>query len=116
MLIDAFKLRFPELDTALVDAEVPGLVLVYKGYYNFEYGANDITDEAIFNLIAHLFLTETTPSVQALKEVASQGALGVSTSFTTSGVTGRLNEFFNWSKYGQRFLMLTQKRQGALLV
>ena len=116
MLIDDFKARFPEFPTATVDAYVPVIEPVYKAYYNFDYGLNVPTDEAILNLIAHLLLTEITPNPQAVKDVTSHGALGVSTSFSASGLTGRANEFFNWSKYGQKFLMITKSRQGAFVV
>ena len=119
-LIDDFKARFPIFDTADVDLYFPALGSSYQCYYNAEYEAGNCDAEAILNLLAHLFTIEKsaqTGDSSTQKSVASQSVGNVSVSFNSgSSSFSDKSEFFNSSIYGQRFLMLTRKNQGAFFV
>ena len=56
-LIDDFKARFPEIDTAIVDAKLPIYEPVIHCYYGGPYIGCGI--EITLNLIAHLISTVT---------------------------------------------------------
>lgn len=117
-LIDDFKARFPQFDSAEVDLYFPALESSYQCYYNVEYVAGNCDAEAILNLLAHLFTLEKSSqegNSSAQKSVASQSVGNVSVSFN-SGTFSKSSEFFNSSIYGQKFLMLTRKNHGAFFV
>lgn len=114
-LIDDFKARFPEFATATVDTYLPILADVWPSYYAFEYSAT--TKEATLNLVAHLLVQETNTGSGSAQTVASKSVGSVSESYvaaTQSG--GALFDFFNSTKYGQRFMLLTRRRYGGVPV
>jgi len=114
-LIDDFKSRFPEFDTAVVDASFPLIADLWDCYYGGDY-TQDCDKETILNLLAHLFLSETSTSSASIKGVASKAVGSVSVSYVASSVSNSNTDFFNTSKYGQRFLMLTRKNMGGYFV
>ena len=114
-LIDDFKARFPEFSTATIDASFPLIADTWDCYYGGDY-SQDCDKETILNLLAHLFINETSTSTSSIKGVASKSVGSVSVSYTTSSAQGQNNDFFGTSKYGQRFLMLTRKRSGGFFV
>ena len=117
-LIDDFKARFPQFDTALVDTLWSSLEASWPCYYGFEYGNNDCTDEAILNLIAHLFVIEkeSQTSNGSQKDIESQSVGSVSVTFSGGAGDSANAQFFNVTIYGQKFLMLIKNRRGALPV
>jgi len=115
-LLTDFKTRFTELDATQADAIVPTLESVWPCYYGGSYEVA-CDKEAILNLVAHLFVDETTSGIGSLKSVDSKSVGSVSVSYsasTTSGGEGY--DFFKTTKYGKRFWMLTQKNIGAKFV
>lgn len=114
-LIDDFKTRFPEFDTAVVDQYFPIVEPVYPCYFG---GNIDLPcdKEATLNLIAHLITLQTRSSSSSLRNTASKTAGSVSVSYEADS-TGRASAgFYNTTKYGQQFLMLTQHNIGAYFV
>jgi hypothetical protein len=114
-LIDDFKTRFPEFDTAVVDQLFPNLEFVWPCYYG---GNLDIPceKEAALNLLAHLMVGEQANSAAGVRSVASKSVSSVSTSFEATTSTGQSSDFFRSTKYGQRFLQLTSFSIGAHFV
>jgi hypothetical protein len=113
-LIDDFKSRFPEFDSGDVDQYFPVLQPMWPCYY----GGNidDACDrEIIFNLIAHLMVGEISDSQSASRAVGSKSVGSVSVSYQ-GGDTSPRGDYFNTTKYGARFLQLTQKNTGARFV
>lgn len=109
-LINDFKTRFPEIAGSVVDQYLPILEPVWPCYYGRPYeGCNK---EAILNLIAHLMTMETNPSSASARETASKSVGSVSVSYVASRSTSELADFFGFTKYGQRFLLLTSKFRG----
>ena len=117
-LIDDFKTRFPQLDTAAIDVLWASLEASWPCYYGFEYGSNACTDEAILNLIAHLFVVEqeSQTSSGSQKDISSQSVGSVSVTYSGGSVDSSSIQFFNTTIYGQKFLMLIKNRMGALPV
>ena len=117
-LIDDFKARFPQFDPADVDTLWSSLETSWPCYYGFEYGNNDCTDEAILNLIAHLFVIEqdSATSNGPSKDISSQSVGNVSVTFSSGSGDSANSQFFNTTIYGQKFLMLIKNRIGALPV
>lgn len=113
-LIDDFKTRFPEFPTTTVDAYFPVLETVWPAYYGATYSAT--TQEAVLNLLAHLLTDEVRGSAGAKLTIQSKSAGGVSTSYVTPQNTGQLYALFGSTKYGQRFLLLTQRHYGGVPV
>lgn len=120
-LIDDFKARFPEFDTALVDIWLPILEPVYPAYYALEYVA--ATQEATLNLLAHLISLEpgtglaSASGSSASQVVASKSVGSVSVSYAaTTQAGGAMHDYYTATKYGQRFLMLTARRYGGMAV
>ena len=106
--------RFPNFDTTQVNDKWPVLSKIWPCYYpNTDYGIDDCDDEAILNLVAHLFVTEISQSDAAFKDIQSQSVGSVSVSYNNNG-SNISKEFFNSTKYGQRFLQLIRARQGAV--
>lgn len=114
-LVDDFKERFPEFKSSVVDQYIPVLESVYPCYFGGNY-KDPCDKEAILNLLAHLMIGEINTKTQSAKSVNSKsvGSVSVSYSASTDGRAG--GEFFRATKYGQRFLMLTQHNVGALFV
>ena len=117
-LIDDFKARFPQFDAAAIDSLWSSFEASWPCYYGFEYGNNACTDEAIFNLIAHLFVIEqeSQTSNGAKKDISSQSVGNVSVTYSGGGSDSSNVQFFNTTVYGQKFLMLIKNRMGALPV
>ncbi len=117
-LIDDFKARFPQFNTDTVDTLWSSLEASWPCYYCFEYGNNDCTDEAILNLIAHLFVIEkaSLTSNGPDKDISSQSVGNVSVTYSAGSGDSRNTQFFNTTIYGQKFLMLIKNRMGALPV
>jgi hypothetical protein len=113
-LIDDFKARFPEFPTATVDAYLPILEPVWPCYYGRSYTT---CPEIVLNLVAHLMVGEVAASQSAPQVVASKSVGSVSTSYAAmSHSGGALFDFFNTTKYGQRFWMLTRNKFGGVAV
>lgn len=115
-LIDDFKTRFPEFDTADVDARLPNLETVYDCYYGGVYGVLSCDDEIILNLLAHLLVSEIQVSKGADMAVTSESVGSVSRSFAVPQSASNNYAFFGSTKYGQRYLQLIAKNTGAYFV
>lgn len=113
---DDFSARFPPpiFSAGDVTLYLPILEPIYPSYYGFSY--NDETKETTLNLIAHLIINERDGSAFGEQVVASKSADGVSTSFVASINTSTDAEFFNTTKYGQRFLRLKAGGYGGVAV
>ena len=115
-LLADFKLRVPELDNAQTDTVIPRLEPVWSCYYGGLYEL-ECEKEVILNLLAHLFVDETSASSSNLKSVASKSVGSVSVSYTTASYSGGEGyDFFATTKYGKRFLMLTRSSMGGVFV
>lgn len=114
-LIDDFKSRFPEFDTTVVNTKFPLIENVWSCYYGGSY--SQVCDkEIILNLLAHLLTTEINTTSGSIKGVASRSVGSVSESYATPSNQGSQTDFFNTTKYGQRYIMLTQKNKGGYFV
>lgn len=111
-LIDDFKARFPEFNTGDVDTYIPILSDVWPHYYGFEY--NEDRKEIILNLVAHLLTAELDTAQESVRLTQSESVGSVSVSYAAQTHKGGVSyDFFNTTKYGQRFLMMTAKRYGG---
>jgi hypothetical protein len=118
-ILDDFKTRFAKdckLPLDEIEACWSTLDPNWYCYYCFEYGANDCTDEAILNLIAHLWTVENASSTAPIKGVASKSWQSESVTYATSSDDSDMRTFFNTSIYGQRFLRLIHSNQGGFFV
>lgn len=123
-IIDDFKARFPEFDTATVDTYLPAFVNVYSCYYGGNYDDGGCDQEIILNLLAHLLYSSygyngsTAGNASPIKGVASKSVGSVSVSYTAmaGNDASSYNVFFGSTKYGQAFLMLTRNNFGAVFV
>lgn len=115
-LIDDFKTRFPEFDTADVDTAWPGLEASWPCLYNATYGDSSCTDEAILNLIAHLFVVTSSAGSGAAMVASSQSVGSVSVTNVVDANASDRKSYFMSTKYGQLFFMMTQFRHGACFV
>ena len=113
-LIDDFKSRFPEFDTAVVDQYLPILEDVWPCYYGQEYAA--CNKEIVLNLVAHLVVIESAPNAAPVKEESSRSVGSVSVSFEARASANNLSDFFGSTKYGQKYLLLTSTRRRAFFV
>lgn len=117
MALDAdFKERFPQFDEATVDSVFPFLAKDYLFYYNVAYVADSPTAPAVLMLLAHLFVVETSASDGQANQLSSTGVRSVNGTFHLTERTTNKRSFLNSTKYGQRFLLMTEKRQGAMFV
>lgn len=114
-LIDDFKTRFPEFDTAVVDQFFPIVEPVYPCYFGGDL-ETPCDKEAALNLIAHLIVLEDRDKQTSLRTTQSRSAGGVSLSYAASANGRSTSGFFDTTKYGQRFLVLTQHNIGAAFV
>lgn len=114
--IDDFKLRFPDIDTITVDKYFPLNETSYNYYYNVNYGDDLRTDEAILFLMAHLITTESSAGSSPIKDTQSKSVDGVSVAYTPIATTSGQDQFFMSTKYGQKFLQLTQFGYGGRFV
>lgn len=112
-IIDDFKARFPEFDTATVDQYLPILSEVYPAYFNGDYENNK---EIILNLIAHLLVNETNTGSSTVKDANSKSVGDVSVGYSDSKTENMRDAWFFATKYGARYLMLIRSRSGAFFV
>lgn len=113
-LVDDIKARFPEFDAAVVDQYVPTLAPVWPCYYGGDYD-QPCDREIILNLVAHLLTGEQAASQSASRSAQSKSVGSVSVSYGTAE-SNRTADFFLTTKYGQRFMMLTQSNIGGAFV
>ena len=113
-LLDDFKARFPEFGVADADRYIPILETVWPEYFGKPYADNK---EAVLNLNAHLMVGEISTSKESAQIVSSESVGSVSTSYASpTHEGGALYDFFNSTKYGQRFWMLTKNKRGGVAV
>lgn len=112
-LLDDFKARFPNIDSALADMLVPVYEDEYPCYYGGSY-ENECDKKAILYLIA--FFVTTDPSYTGDdspdKSISSQTVGSVSVSFSSGSSDSDWEDWLKSNKYGQRYLMLTSKNIG----
>ena len=114
-LIDDFKARFPEFSTAVVDQFLPLLEPVWPCYYGGSYD-DDCDKEIILQMLAHLIVGESASSAAAVKDVASKSVGSVSVSYNSASSSSDTSLFWSTTKYGQRYLLLTNNNSGAYFV
>lgn len=112
MFSDDFNARFPEL-AATSSGYLPAIEPVLPCYYGGDYTI-DCDKEAILLLAAHLMTIASTSGT--LQQVTSQSVGSVSQSFAGKTTTGQRSDFFNSTKYGMLFLMLTSHNHGGYFV
>ena len=100
-----FEERFPTLTWQ------PWVESVWPSYTCLTY--NDKSKEAILNLIAHLLVLDSAPGTGAARTEQSKAVGSVSVSYGTSENDGSLASFFNTTRYGQRYWLLTGRQVGA---
>ena len=115
-VLDDFKARFPELDTATADQYIPILESVWPCYYGGKYD-DPCGQEIVLNLLAHMLVIETSPGSGNVKSTQSKSVGNVSISYSQGyAATSERNDWLSRTKYGMRYLMLTRKRMGAVFV
>jgi hypothetical protein len=114
--IDDFKARFPSFDTAVVDSIFPVIEPLSACYYGGDYDNNACDKEIFMQLWAHQITIENRASDGSVRNVASKAVGSVNVSYEASQAeTGRMG-WFNTTRYGQQFLLLTSTNQGAKFV
>jgi len=114
-LLDDFKARFPEIDSALADSLVPIYESVYHCYYNGNY---DVVceKEAILLIIAHLVTTDPSyagsGSSAPSRSVSSKAVGSVSVSYDAGASGSDLTVWLNSTRYGQLFLVIASSNYG----
>lgn len=111
-----FKERFPEFDNQAVDTAWPGLESLWPCVYGGSYteGESNCDNEAILYLNAHLFKVDQGSGPAFVSTSKSVGSVS-STSLIDPNLSAD-KSFFSSTKYGQRYLLLTQHRHGACFV
>lgn len=103
-----FEERFPTITwAAWVES-------VWPSYTCLAY--NDKNKEAILNLIAHLLVLDSLPGTGSSRTAESKSVGSVSQSYGTASSSSNLATFFNSTRYGQRFWLLTGRQVGARFV
>lgn len=111
-LIDDFKARFPEFDTAVVDEYLPILEDVWPCYFGGSY-TESCNKEIILNLIAHLLVDETNSGSGNVKSTQSRSVGDVSVTFSSGSYQGGQSfDYFRTTKYGRRYWMLVSRATG----
>lgn len=105
-LIDDFKARFPQFDDALVDQIFPIIENVWQCYFDAEY--EGCCQEAILQLLAHLFVIETNTDNGPILQKASTTVGSVSESYISESNKSANEIWFGSTKYGQAFLRITE--------
>ena len=77
---------------------------------------SDKNKEAILNLIAHLLLLDSMPGTGAARTEESKAVGSVSVSYGSSLSDDSLKAFFNSTRYGQRYWLLTGRQVGGRFV
>jgi len=115
-LIDDLKSRYPNIPTDLIDSNFVTYEAIYNIYYNAEYGQNKTDDEIILNLLAHLIVSEeNTKNGENISVVSGESAGGVSRSYIANAMNQE-DKFFNSTIYGQKFLLLTSRKNKIYFV
>lgn len=108
-LIDDFKARFPEFDTATVDQYIPILEGVYPCYYGGAYEGCGV--EIVLNLLGHLLTVETQTGAGSPKSTQSKSVGNVSINYSEGyAANSERTAWFKTTKYGARYLLLTGNR------
>lgn len=92
----------------------PWVESVWPSYTCLQY--DDKNKEAILNLIAHLLVTDGQPGTGASRTAESKSVGSVSVSYGSSMSDSALKAFFNSTRYGQRYWLLTGRQVGARFV
>lgn len=122
-IIDDFKARFPEFDTAVVDAKFPLIEPEWPCYFNRPYDTDTCDDAIILMLCAHLMAMEVAAGSQSgtgtpSRSAQSKSVGSVSVSYDAQTQTGgAMFDFFRTTSYGQRYLRMVSKyRIGGVFV
>jgi hypothetical protein len=86
---------------------------VWPSYTCLAYEGNQ---EAILNLIAHLLVLDSTPGTGSARTAESKSVGSVSVSYGSASSSSELAAFFNSTRYGQRYWLLTGRQVGAFFV
>ncbi len=115
-LLTDFKARFPNIAAATADQFIPILEPVWPSYWGGDYDTPN-GQEIVLNLLAHLLVAETSTSDDNTKTVQSQSVGSISESFAPgfAPASDRV-AWFNTTKYGMRYLVLTGRRRGGVFV
>lgn len=114
-ILDDFKTRFPEFDTAQADTYVPILEDVWPCYYGGKY--EGCGQEIVLNLLAHMITIEASPGSGNVKSTQSKSVGNVSVSYSPGyAPTSERMAWLKTTKYGMRYIMLTRHRQGGVFV
>lgn len=106
---DDFEARFPLIPW------VEEIASTWIYYTCLQY--SDSTKEAILNLIAHLLTLAALPGTGSSRNVASKSVGSVSVSYEASATqSSNLASWYNTTRYGQVYWMLTGRRVGARFV
>ena len=123
-LLDDFKTRFandPSLDLVAIENNWQAYDPVYMCYYCYEYPSSDTcVNEAIFQLIAHMSIVEGDGTngggVAPIKDIESKSWASESVTYGAVDNQSPFYNYFNSTKYGQRFMMIIRPNQGAVFV
>ena len=85
----------------------------WPSYTCLAYEGNE---EAILNLIAHLLVTEAAPGSGSARTAESKSVGSVSVSYGSATSKSNLETFFNSTRYGQKYWLLTGRQVGARFV
>jgi len=107
-LADDFKARFPEFPETTADKYLPILDGVWPCYFPQPYSA--CNKEIILNLVAHLMVVEQSPGNASVRSQTSRSVGSVSVTQSAVSKADSMTDMFGFTKYGQRFLYLTQSR------
>lgn len=102
-----FEARFPAIEWQDPPASS------WTAYTCLPYEGNE---EAILNLIAHLLVLESQPGTGSARTAESKSVGSVSVSYGSASSSSNLATFFNSTRYGQRFWLLTGRQVGARFV
>lgn len=103
-----FEARFPIITWVEVVAST------WTAYTCLAY--NDKNKEAILNLIAHLLTLDALPGTGSARTAESKSVGSVSVSYGTSTTQSQWASFFNTTRYGQTYWLLTGRQVGARFV
>ena len=103
-----FEERFPSITW------VAGVANSYESYTCLAY--TDKNKEAILNLIAHLITIEGQPGTGAARTAESKSVGSLSASYGAANSGSGLATFFNSTRYGQRYWLLTGRTVGGRFV
>lgn len=114
-ILDDFKARFPEIDPSKADTLIPIYENIYQCYYGGQYSV-PCDQEAILLLLAHLVVTDPSysngSSTAPSRSMASKTVGSVSVSYDAIESGSNQTVWFNSTRYGQMFLMVTANNIG----